>query len=601
MSSDQVLNLSLREKLGLRYWSSIFAIFFLIQFTHLPFLHHFGVLVDDGYYLANQCLANHYGIQFLKICPWWWLTDVIAGWWMNLSASFGLWGAKFGYVLFVGLSGAISAYTLFQVEKPRLRHLPAFIAVFVLTSLCLHNVLLNYNVVPALFFSIFALFFLRINIDPANNLNPAIAGIAFVLMVFSRLPLLCTLCIPVICLVISYKMNRELSRPLIYSYTKMIAVVFLFFILLNLYTSGNLLRNYISFEAPATDHSFYHIITVTLKFLLRKLPYMIFISAAAYLIYFLIKMKLLSKMLFYVGIAVPAFSLLIYLIGGPGLLKSSILLLLPDAFDVFPSLVAINIVCYCLLRKNVSFPEIVLMVLAISWPILRSIGSATGMMAFGVQAGFLLCGLALIFMIRVAKLYECAFPLLCIGSCMFITISYRFYGDYNNAIHSHYKKTVGHHNIQKLNGLYMPPELADCLDSLIPEIQKYAKNGDRILACPYNSLLYYLTGTLPAGDHACLFYLDFEPFKRKIDQISENQPPVLIVRTKIDFSDLEMLKRTAALPTDAKFLSKLKMDYFNEKLIEGFNAKLIWSNALFDLFVPSNESQFISNDIRSTN
>jgi hypothetical protein len=450
--------------------------------------------------------------------------------------------------------------------------------------------MLHYYSVPALFFSIFALNFLKLNQHPQKWLYPFTSGICFALLVFSRMPTIVFLLMPVACLLASYFWDKANARSYLIAYLRMLGVILAcFFAFTLLLQYHGLLKCYFIYELPSKHHSSSALFSVLADHLLEKIPYMLGLAVFAYCFYLLIEKQMLSgkkTCLIFLGILALSISLVVLSLKFPMVKEIKLMLIQPiwpDSFDVYPILVAINLVFIYLLRKSISFQEVVLIILALSWPFLKGVGSAAGLKC-GIIVGFLLCGTTSLLLLRVARLYNCRIPLFSLGIMLAIVIGGKAFKD--NFDFSKNRNI----NIERLNGIYTTPERADNFISLIHALEKHVKKGDHILACPYMPMVYYASGTSPLGNHPSLFFLDIGRFSSKLDEIAKMPPPVAIVKPKIDFDDPFKQQLNFEWPTTREFLAELyeKIALFDQKIMGKWNAELIWSNDHYEIYQPRN-------------
>ncbi|HSX12812.1 MAG TPA: hypothetical protein VLE96_00105 [Chlamydiales bacterium] len=572
------------KKIDVKYWGCLGAIFALIFFFQYSFLHYLKIASDTGYHLANQELANRLGLYYIKIMPFWWLSDVMGGWWLKFSESYGLWGAKMGGVLALGTIGVISANTIFQLYKPSI----GVVCAMALAAFALPYDLIYYHSVPTLFFAIFCLYFVKLHLNPHNTLYQILSGLSFVLLVFSRMPLIGALLMFPLILLICFWYDKKQLAVLTSSYLRVLGVILASFVLFACYLqTQDLLRSYIIYQTPTKYHSISALFEVLFGHLFKKIPYLIGIGCVAFGFHWGIKRNLLSgksgKWISVGFLVLTVFLILLYL-KYPAVKELKVLLfqsVWPDNFDLYPILISINIVYLCLMWSEINFSKIVLFLLGFSWPFLKGVGSATGLQC-GIVVGFLLCGLTAVSLTRIARSYECRIPLFCLGAVLFIIIGGKAFKDNFDF------RNTANIGVGKLEGIYTTPERAENYRSLVKEMGRYVKKRDQIIAAPYIPLVYYATDTVPLGEHASLYFLDIEQFSKKLDRIAETSPPVLIVRAKVDSQDPLKQQKNFEWPISEDFLDDLEQKniVFSEKILNRWNLELIWSNDHYDIYLP---------------
>jgi len=589
MTQLDSLKLAFAERLDFKRWTILFAVFCLIFSTQVPYIYLIYNLNDCFYYILNQELANQSGIFHIKSSPLWWLTDVIGGFWLRITESYGLWGIKIGGVAALALTGVISANTLFQIYKPTI----SIALVMTLTGFCLPVELLNWVSIPILLYSIFGFYFLKLHRDPLSNTNPIVCGLICLLMVFCRMTMIFTIFVIPSCLLACYLFQKKEFKLYLSAYLKVIGVFLSSAVLFILFLQyQGFLREYLFFPTPSKIHSSTALFRLLSSQLLNKIPVLTIISCFSFGLYLLIKRGALTgRKTLFTSIGLVGLYVLMIICGFKWpIIKNGLKILWPDGFDLFPILISLNIMFFLLLRKVITFQEVVLFILGIFWPLLRMVGSSMGLHQ-GIVISFLLCGLTFIMLLRVARLYECRLPLYCIGSAIILVMGIKAIRAPINLSRPPIIQIANSHYLKKLNRIFMQPDRAENLSSLVREIERYAKKEERILACPYIPIVYYSSSTLPLGDHPCLFFLDFDRFIAKLDQIAAMPPPPVIIKTKVAMDNPKQQELNFTWPIDPDFVNDLnrKISIFDQKILKGWNAKLAWSNEHYELYVPSNE------------
>ncbi len=594
MSSSRILNIAADRRINLRLSLFVLSIMLFVFLTQVPYLYFICNYNDCGYFLANQELANQLGFHHVKVVPWWWFSDIIGGCWLTLTEGYGIWGAKLGGALAIALAGTLSAKTLSLLYKPNFL---LFMAM-VFTGLCIQNEMLNYISVPTLFYAVFSYYFLKMNLEPSNTFYPVVSGIAFALTIFSRMPLIFAIAVPVFCLLACYRMESERFGTYLKSYLKMYGIIFgcfLFFILY-LYSQG-LLANYFFPSAPSKDHTVFSLLTLLANQLIEKIPVLLSIGVSATAFFYSVKKGWLSSRIaagLFIAFLVANFSLAILSLKS-SYFKDLAKLVWPDSFDIYPILIASILVCLRLTKDRMDFREIVLVILAVAWPFLRTLGSAIGI-HWGIVLGFLLCGVAVNMLYRVADTYRCRTAIFCLMATLGLIMGGKsakyLMNDLTLTLNESPKSQA-----EKMRGVSAIPAFGEDLSSLVHAMKSYVKKGDPILACPYISLVYFASGTLPLGNHSSIYFLDVSQFSQKLDEMAKMSPPKLIIMPKIDFQNPFLQEEKFKWPTRTEFLADLrtKCDLFEEKIIKKWNAKLAWSNASYELYtVNASHSKYMN-------
>lgn len=588
MSSQRVLSLSIKNNLDVKYWLSILAVFVVTFLAFIPFTHLGLDVVDMGYHLANQDLANHLGIQYIKVTPVWWLSDILGGWWLRLAEGQSFWWARMGGNFILALSGAIAASTLFQIYKPAF-----YIVLFVILATLLrfsNSWIIHYYTVPTLFYAVFCLSFIKLNLDPKRTLFQVISGISLAFLVFSRLPMIATFSLPFLCLLVCYRMEKERFHLFKEAYFKMLCATLSVFVVFAFYLhSQGLLKDYVFFQSISKYHSLSWLVDAWMRQIPGKIPLMIFLLGLGPSLFFFVKRGLLSRRT--LKYTLPF--LLACAMAAIGIFREVRIHIWPDTISLYLIMVMLNVVCFYLLRKENRFPDVVLLILSVSFPLLRNVGSTSGFHGLIANGSMLHCGLTAIWLFRVGALYKCKVSTTALSSFLFIVFSAKalvLLANYEAPM----QKLSSNLQCPRLDGIYTTPERAKNFLSMVDEVGKHTKKGDRILAYPIIPMVYFATNTLPLGNTSWLDLLDLQPLSDKLDSISEMEPPVLIVRAKMDSDYPESRASSFGWPLTADLLKgwdlEEKCSLFDEKIMKKWDMKLVWSNDCFNIYLPSDLS-----------
>lgn len=583
-SFSKIKFLEVISKIDFGRWGILIGIALVVVIAQIPFMV-FHNHMDTGLHLTNQKIAQIFGLNYNSVLPFWWLSDVVGGWWLLLFDSYGMWGARLGGALCLGLTAAFTANTLFQMYKPNLMIMGAIF----LTSLSLPNDIINYVSLPTLLYSIFCLYFLKLHLNPSKTINPAISGLVYVLLVFSRMPLVLVLFVPAAILLYCAIFDRSRFNLFLPAYLKMFGVIiFSFFAFGLLLQSKDLLRSYIFYQTPTPMHTASFLISTWFGHLFGKVPVLIFATAFTILVYYAIEKNKVKYFSYFIGcfflfcVALVGFYIIF-----PDI-KKVFLSVWPDCFDVFPMLISLSVLSAFLLKKSFGFDEMIIMMLGISWPLFLTIGSGMGLVGIWFMIGFLLCGQTVALLQRAGSFRNCKFPLFCLGTVVFLVIGGK---GVKNLIYPIYTgKFPQSLKIDRFNGIFTTKENVECIESLIAELGKYANPGESILAEPYSFTIYYGSMTFPLGDHSCIFYLETPKFIQKLDQITAMSPPKAIIRPKIEGYMPEEIESKFLWPGSYCFIEEVKekTKIYNEKITNAWNPKVVWSNQQYEILIPQN-------------
>lgn len=576
------------------HWIYLFGLFVCIVLTEIPFMG-FHLNCDTSFHLVGQGIAVREGIEYIGINPFWWLTDFVGGWWLKLVDAYGMWGARLGGAVCLGLTGAVSASALLQLYRDRIG---VFIAIL-LIALWSPNDKIDYLTFPTLLYAVLSLSLLKMNMRPTEMRYAVISAIAFVLLVFSRMPMVVAILAPVFCLSLAWIFDRSRMKQLLIPYTVMFGVILccIFAFALFLY-SQNLLGKYLFYKIPSPTHTVSSLSSLWLSQIITKIPILLAWGAGFFTVFWIVDRKLLtrktSNVLFLLFAAILFVFVLLY-IKYPSI-KTQLKFFWPDSFDVLPILTFFNICLAALNRRDLRFPEILLIVLGAMGPLLLTIGSNAGLYVICLN-GFILCGQSFMLTSKALRTQEYKTTVFFLAVLVFSIVGGK---GFKNLIVPYLNKEI-HHEIhtEKLASTYTTLQNAKNIEEIVAEIHRYAQKGDSILAEPYIFLLYYATETWPLTNHPSLFVLDIERFKDKLDELIKQPAPKLIVRPKIGLNGERMddwdyfWQNTTG---DKELMEKLKI--YDQKITQVWKPSRVWSNEYFEIWIPENKSFNERNDIQ---
>jgi hypothetical protein len=495
-------------------------VFVLIVALRLPTIHWGLDVTDTGYHLTNQDLARRLGWSFVRIAPVWWLSDVVGGWWLALGDS--VWHARLGGVLVNGLVGWVVAKTLFLLYPPRLETALAVAAAgWFGQSICL----VHYESVPLFLYALFAFYVVRIHLQPSRRLYPLLGGILLTLLMCARLPLALAAAVPLLAL----HRERALARAYVGLYSTALLGVFL--VVLSLQASG-LLQDCLSYPVPSDEHGWGHLCGKWREQLARVLALE----------------------------GIPRFSW--------------------DApleyvyITVFLALLVLH-VC---VGRAIASAERALCIMGAAFPILFTLGSASGLAKVHMGLWWI-GGSTMALCIRAEKKTVYFLALFLISFMGYEGAKYVSATIYRDAPHRSQLDTAL--DAPRLEGIYTTRKRAASLQSLIQQIQLRTHAGERILAYPYISMVYYASGTLPWGDHAWLTLLSVQELHKKVQKWAADAPPLLIVRAKTDAVHPRWGDVRTPCPADAL---REKVALLDDAIARTWRLTLVWSNLDFDLY-----------------
>ena len=541
-------------------------------------------VTDTGFHLTNQMLANHLGIEFIKIMPFWWMTDMIGGLWLRAIDS--LWGARLAGVLIYSSIAMLSVLLVQRVYKP---HWIICLAIVASGMFSYSSCMINYETIPLLLYVLFSLFFLQIHYTPERKLYACLCGVLLAILPFTRMPMVLTFFLPV--LTISIAAYYKQAKRILSSYLAMyiVSLLTLLSIAFYLWTQG-LLFEYLFYKSPSSVHVVDKLIVLYAKQVLGRIPFLTLLFGVPLLLYWMSKRKLLS---------LYSFGALLLFTYGLSLLHTN--LLLPFRSDeklymlLFFILSLLGVVSIYLQRKTISLQEVLLFFLGIMMPLLFVAGSASGFPR--TQIGMWLLG-AIVANLLMRNIPHLSLPkagpplylinslfLLCLG-CYGVKIVY-----FNTPRDASHAELICRLESARLAGIYTTSPRKESFDALVAEVVKNSHPLDPILAYHAIPLLYYATHTVPVGNHSWLTVLPSEVLKKIVEGFSENAPPSLIVRSKTHTDRPDWGLKSIQVTITDDYLEELEnIEIIDQAIQAKWDLSLVWSNADFDLYKPTAKS-----------
>jgi hypothetical protein len=141
-----------QTRASILYYASL--AFTLTVFILSPLLFLGLDVTDVGYHLTHQQMANAMGLQYAPLIPLWWFSDILGGWWLQLTQPLGLVGARLGAVLLYGVCAVITQLLLSRLAPPSPRHLWGVLLAVMITAKPLATgtlMILDYYTIPMFF------------------------------------------------------------------------------------------------------------------------------------------------------------------------------------------------------------------------------------------------------------------------------------------------------------------------------------------------------------------------------------------------------------------------------------------------------------------
>jgi len=400
------------------------------------------------------------------------------------------------------------------------------------------------------------------------------------------------LIIPFTAICICYLMEKKHFNEYFHAYLRLLVFTFTFltigFFLLYLNDS---LSEYLLFKRLTNVYSISNILNLYLVHLQTKIPLIATLSICAPILFYLVKSNSLDrKFSIYLSTTLLLLSLstvvcwsLFPELNGFHFFKY----FRGDSLSVYLTSVMLCIVCLFLLRKSITYSEVVLFSVGALFPLVAQAGSLSGITT--LYAGSLLLGLTATLLTRVGELYKGKIVLYCILTTLMFFTAYRIFKTITHCNCPDLSKYTACMHSGRLAGMYTTPQRAKNLESLVQKMGEHTRKGDRILAFPNIPLVHYISGTLPLGDCCWLDLFLMDEMNNKLDLISEMAPPKLIVKLKLkDIEDVEKQRLNIGWIINSASIKDLreKNIIFDRKILKRWPSKLIWSNDCFEIYLP---------------
>ena len=240
-------------------YSAIFT-FFSIFFLYFPLIF-FGLdMTDQGFHLTNQDLANSIHLDYIKINPFWWFSDIIGGLWISLTEPLGLLGARLGFVLLYASMGAITIKIIslaFKINRV------SIFAIIVMSTLAKNGtMLIDYDSFPSFLVILLCFFYLKSYLYQDQKKYAVFTGIIFTLLIFSRMPAISVISIPLFALILCVFLQKDKVLSFIKLHNIMILSSLSCFSLFFVYLIYNgSIQEFFKFSLPTDIHTPYYLLS----------------------------------------------------------------------------------------------------------------------------------------------------------------------------------------------------------------------------------------------------------------------------------------------------------------------------------------------------
>lgn len=535
---------------------------------------------DEGFNLTNyqQIFNDPHCIALQFSC---WLTNIIGGIWLHFFGALGLLGVRIGGTIIVWLT-VYFAYKIFSKDMNKTHILLGLFIAVLLSNQYLS--IIHYDNVSALFF-VLTIYFLMKNVEEDTKYI-YLAGAAAALNVFARFPNI----IGIILLIPVFIYNHHNKKDIRFQIKQVLDFLIGFgftaiLVLLLMKAIGHydLYINSIAdiFKAggsAAKDNT--HSLSNLLKIYWYNDSLMIVMGAGFTMIVFLVSNLLcgIKNKIVLIVFGIGLTLLVMFLFGFTYTALVGMLLFITFFYAVIE-------------KKNYRIKIISFMALLLLVLLQAGTNVPTSIILYGI---WLACPILSSFLINIwtdseaininfktNELTQRFFSLLMI--MIFVCCSIHF--DYGAAYRDSADRTAMRYSINNkyTRGIFTTKQRAETLNKLLPNLQKYAKKGDYMIAGDSLSTLYYLTETKPYLYNTWTCLDGFNYGNAMLKALNENKKLPVIVMQNVNTGDRDWPQKfnnkTEHYGMDEKNLKVLKA------FIQQYNYKSVWKNTNFEILI----------------
>ena len=567
-----------------------------------PYLLIFqGLDVSDiGFWLTNyqQIFIEPSSIQLLFSC---WLSNVLGGIWIRIVNDLGLFGVKLGGAIVVSLT----CYLSYLILKDYIKKEFLLIGLLLMEMIAFSgtSIILNYNILPALFFTLSTYFFIKAMLKE-KYLFFLFSGFLMGLNIFIRFSDILGVLLFVVIFFYGYlkkvRISTQIKQSLFFLLGWFASIIMALSVMkilghyeLYLNSLSDLFKMGTNSDSPYSgislikllilDHLFvlqYFFVALVGTIVISKIFHKIKINKCFKYIIFFIFALLISSFLY------EKYRYFIYII--MGMLYLSLLINIFNLTKIDVNLRTISLIALLILFitplgsgngiRNARFG--MWLALPISIALLMQIMEIQSDLNFTI-------GLNKIYSKFKMNKQEMLFAkiIILIFCFTFMSIfSFKYtYRDTVNRFAMHY--SINH---PKLKMVYTTKERAQVVEELLGELPKYVHKGEYLFTFEQISLLYYLTETKPYLYNSWPMLYQPNELKNAIEKaIKEKEKLPVIVRAKRSTSNFEWPNNPEVELIESERHSGNRI--IVNKFIDKYYYKTIWENDFFQILLSNAE------------
>lgn len=164
-----------------------------------------------------------------------------------------------------------------------------------------------------------------------------------------------------------------------------------------------------------------------------------------------------------------------------------------------------------------------------------------------------------------------------------------FYTGYKGAYRDSENRTKMTYKINndKVNGVFTTKEKANAINELLPNLQRYVKKGDYLIAGDALSTLYYMTETKPYLYNTWTALESFNYGFAFSKALNENKYLPVIIIQNVNTGDRNW-PQASNKGTSSYGMSSTNMKVL-DAVIKEYNYKSVWKSEYFEIFVPESK------------
>ena len=556
-------------------------------------------VTDIGFWLTNyhQIFIEPSNIQLLFSC---WLSNVIGGIWIRMVGGLGLFGVKLGGAIVV----SITCYLSYLILKDYIKKEFLLIGLLLTEMIAFSgtSIILNYNNLSALFFTLSAYFFIKAILKEQYILF-LFSGFLIGLNIFIRFSNILGISLVVVIFFYGYlkkiKISIQIRRSLYFLLGWCASIIMVLIIMKILGHYKLYLNSLLDLFEVGTSSDLRHSGIMLIKLLIRDHLFVLLYFFIALLgtiviskIFHKIKLnKYFKYIIFFIFALLISFFLykghryFIYIIMGMLYLSLLINIFNLPKIDVNLKMISLTALLILFITPLGSSNGIsnarfgMWLALPISIALLMQIMEIKNDLNFTTDSNKFFGR----FKINKQEMLFAKIIILIFCFTFMLMFSFRYtYSDTTNRLAMHY--SINH---PKLKMVYTTKERAKVVGELLDEIPKYVQAGDYLLCYEHIPMVHFLTETRPYLYTSWPILYQPGEFQINLDKtFKEKEKYPVIVRAKRSTSNFEWPNNS-----DIGLINSFNYNGNREimkEFIDKYFYKIVWENDFFQILLPGN-------------